>query len=74
MKKMFLLKKISALLVVCLCFTISSPVHAFAQTNDKNTSGRVDAPLTVARPSQNPDMRLSRIRLFTKLIIHNHLS
>ena len=36
--------------------------------------GRVDAPLTVARPSQNPDVRLSRIRLFTKLIIHNHLS
>ena len=31
---------------------------------------RVDAPLTVVRPSQNPDLRLSRIRLFTKRIVH----
>ena len=31
---------------------------------------RVDAPLAVVRPSQNPDLRLSRIRLFAKRIIH----
>ena len=31
---------------------------------------RVDAPLAVVRPSQNPDLRLSRIRLFTKRIVH----
>ena len=31
---------------------------------------RVDAPLTVVRPSQNPDLRLSRIRLFAKRIVH----
>lgn len=30
--------------------------------------GRVDAPLTVVRSSQNPDLRLSRIRLFIWLI------
>ena len=33
-----------------------------------NSKGRVDAPLTVVRPSQNPDLRLSRIRLFIWLI------
>ena len=32
--------------------------------------GRVDAPLTVVRPSQNPDVRLFRIRLFAKRIVH----
>ena len=32
--------------------------------------GRVDAPLAVVRPSQNPDLRLSRIRLFAKRIVH----
>ena len=31
---------------------------------------RVGAPLTVVRPSQNPDLRLSRIRLFAKRIVH----
>ena len=31
---------------------------------------RVDAPLAVVRPSQNPDLRLSRIRLFAKRIVH----
>ena len=31
---------------------------------------RVDAPLAVVRPSQNPNLRLSRIRLFTKRIVH----
>ena len=31
---------------------------------------RVDVPLTVVRPSQNPDLRLSRIRLFAKRIVH----
>lgn len=34
------------------------------------TLGRVDAPLAVVRPSQNPDLRLSRIRLFAKRIVH----
>lgn len=38
MKKMFLLKKVSALLVVCLCCTFLSPAQVFAQTNDKNTN------------------------------------
>lgn len=32
--------------------------------------GRVDAPLAVVRPSQNPDLQLSRIRLFAKRIVH----
>ena len=32
--------------------------------------GRVGAPLTVVHPSQNPDLRLSRIRLFAKRIVH----
>ena len=36
--------------------------------------GRVDAPLAVVRPSQNPDLRLSRIRLFTKRIVHIYQS
>ena len=43
------------------------------QTSGKtcvNTLGRVDAPLAVVRPSQNPDLRLSRIRLFAKRIVH----
>lgn len=31
---------------------------------------RVDAPLAVVRPSQNPDLRLSRIRLFAERIVH----
>lgn len=36
MKKMFLLKKVSALLVLCLSCTFISPVQAFAQTNNEN--------------------------------------
>ena len=39
------------------------------QEPEKNHS-QVDAPLAVVRPSQNPDLRLSRIRLFAKRIVH----
>ena len=42
----------------------------FKEVIGNHISGRVDAPLTVVRPSQNPDLRLSRIRLFAKRIVH----
>ena len=45
-------------------------IHFTSGVDDQYFRCRVDAPLAVVRPSQNPDLRLSRIRLFAKRIVH----
>ena len=45
-------------------------IQCFIENLTRILIGRVDAPLTVVRPSQNPDVRLFRIRLFAKRIVH----
>ena len=39
-------------------------------TSNYAVTGRVDTSVTGRTPHRIPDMRLSRIRLFTKLIVH----
>ena len=62
---------IAILVWTCLTvFFLGSSSKYYIVTSCGYFRCRVDAPLAVVRPSQNPDLRLSRIRLFAKRIVH----
>ena len=54
--------------VTFLC-NVLGQIHYTLYKNDTKVTRRVYAPLAVVCPSQNPNLRLSRIRLFTKTAV-----